>query len=124
MNIRPNHLHIILALLENTNLPRHTGRTEFRYPQPNIQHIRERDGRKEIAMRRDDQTDLLRTGCLLGRLAGGAFGVGIVHAEWVHAAVFDEIGIGDCVEECGIYSVVQMRVHVIVEPESFSVSLE
>ena len=107
MRIPADHLDIILAHPEHPNLVRDTGRTEFRDAQPQIKHIGKGDGGKVGAERRDDDAYLL---------GEGDVGVGAGSSERAHPAVVDQVGVDDRVEEDGVDCVVQVGIHVVIEP--------
>ena len=110
MRIPPNHLDILLSFSKHTHFVRDTRRSQSGHPQSQFQDIRPRHRRKVVAVGCGNEGDLLHLWCRC-RIA-----VLVVDAERIHAAVGDQVGVDDRVEEHGVDGVVEVRVHVIVEP--------
>ena len=109
MRITPNHLDILLPFSKHAHFVRDTRRSQPGHPQSQLQDIRPCHGRKVVAVGSGNEGDLLHLWCRRRIVL-------VVDAKRIHAAVGDQVGVDDGVEEHGVDGVVEVRIHVIVKP--------
>ena len=105
MRKAPDNLHSRIPLLEHAHLVRHRRRAQLVDAEAELQYIGEGHRREVVAVGVDHD-------CYLGEgITRGRRG-----RARNHAAVGDEVGVDYGVEELGVDGVVEVGVHVVVEP--------